>query len=305
MSKEKTCSKKSLRKKVLNYKVFIYAFFILMAVIFIVPMLLLFSVAFSTEADVIDYGFRFIPKRIVTTAFEFVFASPMTMINAYKVTLLYAFGVTIISVFVMAMCGYSLSREGFAYKKFVNAYLLITMFFSGGLVPGYIVRTQYFGLQDNAWVYFWSWGIGAYTIFIFRTFFKQLPKSLIESASLDGASEFQILVKIVIPLSKPILATYYLFGLLARWNDYETSLYYITNKDLYTLQYMLQKVLQDADMIKQTMQNIPGYLDMVSSIPNETLKFAICVLAALPMMIAFPFFQKYYSKGMMIGSIKG
>lgn len=305
MSDKKIRKKSPLRKKILNYKVFIYAFFILMSVIFIVPMLLLFSVAFSSEADVLEYGFRFIPKKLVLTAFEFVFASPMTMINAYKVTLLYAFGVTLISVFVMAMCGYALAREGFAYKKFVNTYLIVTMFFSGGLVPGYIVRTQYLGLQDNMWVYFFNWTIGAYTIFIFRTFFKQLPTSLIESASLDGASEFQILVKIVIPLSKPILATYYLFGLLARWNDYETSLYYITNKDLYTLQYMLQKVLQESDMIKQTMQNIPGYLDMIKTLPNETLKFAICVLAALPMMIAFPFFQKYYSKGMMIGSVKG
>ena len=297
--------KKHRLKKIFNYKAFIYAFFIMFSLVFILPLLLMISVSFSSEADVLDYGFRFIPKHFVTTAYEFVIANPTTLLNAYKVTALYAFGVTFISIFMMAMCGYALSRYNFAYKKFINTFLLVTMFFSGGLIPGYILRTQYLGINNNIWVYITSLQIGATTIFIFRTFFKQLPSELIESASLDGATEYQILVKIAMPLSKPVLITYYLFGLLARWNDYETPLYYISNKNLYTLQYMLQQVLREADMIKQSMQQLPGYMDAIRTMPNETLKFAICVLAAAPMMIVFPFFQKFYSKGMMIGSLKG
>ena len=147
-------------------------------------------------------------------------------------------------------------------------------------------------------------GICVYDLY-FPNLFQQLPKSLIESASLDGAGEAQILFKIIIPLSKPIIITYGLFGAIGRWNDYETPLYYITDKSLYTLQYMLQQVLKEADMIKQTMQMIPGGMEQIDTIPSETLKFALCVLALIPMLLSFPFFQKYFSKGMMVGAVKG
>lgn len=288
------------------WKIWIYVFLSVFSLCFIFPLLMLFSVSFSTEKDILTYGFSFLPRHFSTTAYQFVFNAPRDLIDAYGVTIAYTVVGTVISIVMMALCGYALARDTFAYKKFVVIYLLITMFFSGGLVPGYILRTKYLGLQNNIWVYLFSGGlVSAYTIFIFRTFFQQLPKSLIESVSLDGAGEAQILFKIIIPLSKPIIITYGLFGAIGRWNDYETPLYYITDKSLYTLQYMLQQVLKEADMIKQTMQMIPGGMEQIDTIPSETLKFALCVLALIPMLLSFPFFQKYFSKGMMVGAVKG
>ena len=288
------------------YKIWIYVFLSLFSLCFIIPLVMLFSVSFSTEQDILEYGFSLIPRTFSTMAYQFVFNSPDSLIDAYVVTVLYTITGTAISITVMALCGYALARNNFAYKKMVTVYLLITMFFSGGLIPSYILRTQYLGLQNNIFVYLFSGGVVVPSIiFIFRTFFKQLPASLVESACLDGASEMTILFKIVIPLSKPVIITYALFGAIGRWNDYETSLYYITDKKLYTLQYMLQQVLKESDMIKQTMQMIPGGMENISTIPSETLKFALCVLALIPMLLSFPFFQKYFSRGMTVGAVKG
>lgn len=288
------------------YKIWIYVFLSLFSLCFIIPLVMLFSVSFSTEQDILEYGFSLIPRTFSTMAYQFVFNSPGALVDSYVVTILYTVIGTAISITMMALCGYSLARNNFAYKKMVTVYLLITMFFNGGLIPSYILRTQYLGLQNNFFVYLFSGGVvQASVIFIFRTFFKQLPASLVESACLDGASEMTILFKIVIPLSKPVIITYALFGAIGRWNDYETSLYYITDKKLYTLQYMLQQVLKESDMIKQTMQMIPGGMENISTIPSETLKFALCVLALVPMLLSFPFFQKYFSRGMTVGAVKG
>ena len=293
------------KTKNIRGQLFLNLFFIIFSMAIVLPFVILVSISLSNEGDIVEYGYSIFPRHIDFAAYKYVFANSKSILNGYKVTIIYSVIATVLSVLIQSMCAYPLSKRKLRGKRGISFYLYFTMLFSGGMVPTYILITQYLHLGDTIWVYIIPSLVSPWNVFMMRTFFSGLPYEIFESMKVDGASEYNIFFKTVLPLSKPIMATYYLFGLLARWNDYETSLYYITNKDLYTLQYMLQKVLQDADMIKQTMQNIPGYLDMVSSIPNETLKFAICVLAALPMMIAFPFFQKYYSKGMMIGSIKG
>lgn len=289
-------------KKQWRYKILIYVFFCLFSLCFIIPFFLLIGISFSTEEDLINTGFKIIPAHFTTTAYETLFADASALVDAFGVTLFFAFVPTAISIFIQACCGYALSKRDFVYKKFVKIFLLITMFFSGGIVPTYILRTQYLGLQDNIWVYFWTISASATQIFIFRTFFAQLPQELSESAYLDGAGELRILIHIVAPLSKAILATYFLLGMLTQWNDYSTSLYYITNPRLYTLQYLLQKILQEAEQIKTMIMQMGLQLE---NPPTETLKFAICVIATVPMLIIFPMFQRFFSKGMMVGSVKG
>ncbi len=293
---------KSKLKKFFNYKFFIYLFFCVFSLCFIVPFALLIGISFSTDQDLINSGFKIIPENFTTYAYETLFQQPKDLIAAYIVTAIYAFIPTTFGIFFEACCGYALSKEDFVYKKPIKIFLLITMFFSGGIVPSYILRTQYLGLQDNIWVYISALGISAMEIFIFRTFFAQLPKELSESAYLDGASEIQILIKIIAPLSKAVIATYYLLGMLNKWNDYTSTLYYITNPKLYTLQYFLQKILQEAEQIKKLISQMGLQL---AEPPTETLKFAICVLATFPMLMIFPFFQKFFSKGVMVGSVKG
>ncbi len=291
-----------MKRRMLNYKVFIYAFFFLFSLCFILPFLLLIGISFSTETDLINTGFKLIPEHFTLEAYKMLFENPDSLMQATVVTLFYAFVPTACCILVEACCGYALARQNFVYKKYVKAVLIVTMFVNGGIVPAYILRTQYLGLQDNLMTYFWCWGVGATQIFIFRTFFQQLPADLYDSAHLDGASEFETLVRIIAPLSKPVLATYFLLGMLNKWNDYTTTLYYITSKDLYTLQYLMQKILQEAEAIRQMISQMG--IEMANP-PTETLKFAICVFAAIPMMVIFPFFQKFFSKGITVGSVKG
>ncbi len=287
-----------------RYKIWIYIFFILLSLAFILPFILLIGISFSTAEDVARYGFSIIPRTFSLEAYEYVFANPDQLKSSYLVTIGYAFLGTLLSVAIMAMMGYALSRDGFAYKKFITWFLLITMFFRGGITPEYVINTQLYHLQDNLLIYLVSGLVSAYTVFVFKTFFSQLPKSLIESAQLDGASEMQIFTRVTLPLSKAVLATFYMFGLLSRWNNFEVSLYYIMSPKWYSLQYMLQQVLNEAKMLEQMIQNIPGVV-VSDAPPAEIIKFAICILAAVPMLIVFPFFQRYFSKGVVVGAVKG
>jgi putative aldouronate transport system permease protein len=146
----------------------------------------------------------------------------------------------------------------------------------------------------------------AFSIIMFRTFFQGLPYALAESAKIDGASELRIFFQIILPISKPIIATLSLFSVLDKWNDWFTSLIYIRDQKLYTLQYLLQKILLEVDFVKSLAQNAPaGMIDSLSQVPTESLKFALCIVAAGPMLLVFPFFQKYFAKGLTIGAVKG
>ncbi len=291
------------KNKLLSYKAGTHLFFIIYSLICILPFLLIVAISFSNEDDVINNGFKLIPEHLTSEAYKQIFSNPSSLIQAYIVTFIAAVGGTILSISFQAMLGYTLSRRSFILKKPINVVLVITMFFHGGLIPSYIINTQVFHLNDTIWIYLIP-GVAAYTTFVFRTFFSTIPVSLIESAELDGATEMQMLVKIIIPLSKPVLATFSFTSLISKWNDYATSMYYITDDRLYTLQYMLQQILNEAQYLKMLKESMPHMAES-AAVPSETLKFAMCVLAAGPMLVVFPFFQKYFSKGMVVGAVKG
>ena len=293
-----------MNKKKFSYKAFVHLFFVLYGFICIVPFLLIVSISLSNETDIINKGFSLIPEHFSGAAYSQIFQNPKSLINAYGVTILNAVAGTALAIIMQAMLGYVLSRDTCAFKKPINIMLVITMFFHGGLIPSYVINTQVFHLGDTIWIYILSGCMSAYTVFVFRTFFSTIPKSLIESAQLDGATEMQMLAKITVPLSKPVLATFTFTGMLSRWNDYSIPMYYITDDKLYNLQYLLQQILNEATFLKQLKDSMPQVADAVA-IPSETLKFAMCILAAGPMVLVFPFFQKYFAKGMVVGAVKG
>ena len=272
------------KRKIINYKSFIHLFFIIYSLLCIVPFWLIVSISLSKESDIMVKGFSIIPENFTTEAYSYVFNDASTLWQAYIVTAIYAVLGTIISVVVMAMFGYALSRQHYVLKKFLIFYTLITMLFNGGLVPSYVINTQIFGLQNNIAIYLVTGMVTGYTVFVFRTFFAQIPTSLIEAASIDGAKELQILTKIIVPLSKPVLATFTFTGVVQRWNDFETSMYYIQDQKLYTLQYLLQNILNEAAFLNQLKNQLSAFSDMIV-VPSETLKYAMCVLAAGPMVI--------------------
>ena len=239
-----------IRNKFTFSKALIHAFFILMCASFVIPMIYVISISFSEEQALTTYGYRLFPKVFSTLAYEHIFENPTQLINSYKTTIIFSLAGSFASLLIMALVAYPLSRQNFILRQPITFFIFFTMLFGGGTIPTYILNTQYLQLGNTIWVYILPSLASAWYIIIMRTFFSQLPQSLVESAKIDGASELRIFFQIVLPLSKPVLATILLMTLLNKWNDWYTSLLYIRDTELYSLQYMLQKILREAEFVK-------------------------------------------------------
>ncbi len=284
----------------------LHLFFIAFSLAFIVPFLLVLSISFSHEETIRTLGYRLIPPEFTLDAYRYAFANPGRIQDAYIVTTLQSALGTFLSIVVMATCGYALSRRSFRYRGPITFIVFFTMLFSGGLVPLYIVVTQYLRLGNSFWVYIFPRLVSAFPIIIFRTFFQSIPESLPESAKIDGASEWTIFFRIIVPLSKPVVATLSLFGLIDRWNDWFTTLIYVRDTRLYTLQFLLQRILREAQFLRAIATELPLGMDIGQhDLPTESLRFAMLIIAAGPMLVVFPFFQKHFAKGLTIGAVKG
>lgn len=275
-----TAHKSAWRRKNEMWKVPIHLMFILISVTMIVPLIMIFSISISEEAQILGIGngsgFSILPKGFSLDGYRLAFKNPDSVIKAYGVTAYSAILGTIISMGSAGMIAYPLARSNFKYKPIIQRYLLITMLFGAG------------------------------TTFMLRAYMKGLSESLYESAELDGASELRIFFAIVLPLSVPMFAALSFMSLVGRWSDWGTSLVYIRDPDKYTLQYLLQRILSQESFMRQMAQNPVEGVDMSSyTAPIETLRYAMVIIAAGPMLLVFPFFQKYFSKGLTIGSVKG
>lgn len=304
---------KNIFKKGQRYKIWIHLLFILSILVFILPLVLIVSISFSSEASVTSAtgGYSLIPKEFSLEAYKLAFANPDQMIKGYAVTLFTAVVGTVSSLMVAGMAAYSLARSNFRYKPIITFVIFFTMLFSGGTIPTYVIYSKYYHLDNTIWVYLLP-GIagGAWNTLMIRTFIRGIPESLFESARIDGAAEFTIFFKFALPLSKPVFATVGFMSLVGKWNDWNTSLIYIRDPDLYTVQYLLQRILNEAAFLRSLVSDskVVVNADIIAEAmkqPAETLKYAMCVIAAGPMLFAFPFFQKYFEKGMVVGSVKG
>ena len=278
--------------------------FIVMAVAVVIPFIILVSVSLSNETDISYFGYRLIPKQIDLTAYRYVFKHPKTILNAYKVTAIFSFVSMILNTVVTSLFAYPLSRKIFKQRNKLSLFMYFTTMFSGGLVPTYILITQYLHLANTIWVYIIPGMFGVWGAFVMRTFFNGLPDSLIESAYMDGAGEYRILFQIVYPLSTPVLATMAVGTFLGKWNDWNTSMLYIDDSKLYSLQYMLQRIIQNLTLLQNNEEAAMLFSD-AAEVPAETVRMAMAVVVAGPILFVFPFFQKYFTKGMVMGSVKG
>ncbi len=278
--------------------------FTLFSLCCLIPFLLIVSVSLSNEKEIVDFGYRLIPKTWDLQAYKFILMNPGQILSAYKITIITTVVGTAMGVFFMAMIGYALAVNTFKLRKQVTFFLFFTMLFSGGMVASYIFITQYLHLKNSIWVLILPSLISPWHVFIIRTFFQGIPQSLRESARIDGANEILIFIKIFLPISKPVIATVAFMGAMTRWNEWYSVLLYITDEKLMTLQYFLQRIMLQAELLRE--YAVAGDVDMTGfSIPTETVKMAMTVVAAGPMMCVFPFFQKYFVKGMTVGSVKG
>ncbi|MFW5776273.1 MAG: carbohydrate ABC transporter permease [Spirochaetota bacterium] len=295
----------SRRERVIG-GIVINATYILFCAACLLPFLLVVAISVSSEADITHDGYRLIPAALDLTAYRYVFENPGQIIQSYKVSLFVSLFGTAVSVFIMLLAAYPLSRTRFRSRGIVMFYIFFTMLFSGGLVPSYILITRYLRLGDTIWVLIVPGLVNAWTIIIMRSFCRKIPESIFESAKMDGANEFQIFLRLVIPLSKPLIATMALLGVLTRWNDWFTALLYIRDESLFPLQYLLQRIMRELQFLMDiTQRQMTINLADVVRIPGETMRMAMAVVAAGPMLVVFPFFQRYFVKGMTVGSIKG
>ena len=223
--------------------------FILLCACCVLPFLLLAAISFSSEADVAKYGYSLIPKNFDLSAYKYVFSNPQAVFNAYKVTIIFSVVGTVLSVLLMAMTAYPLSKRWLRGRGKITFYLYFTTLFSGGMVPTYILITQYLHLQNTIWVYILPALINPWYIFMIRTFFQGLPEEIFESAKIDGASEYNIFFQFVLPLSKPVLATIALMTFLGKWNEWYTAMLYINDDNLISLQYLLQRIMQNIQLL--------------------------------------------------------
>lgn len=277
---------------------------ILFCVMCIAPFWVVISISLTSDSFIRKEGYSFLIQSLDLSAYKYVLNNAAEIIKAYGVTIVATVLGTFLSVFIMALLAYPLSRKNYKRRGVLSFVLFFTMLFSGGLVPSYILISQYLHLRDNIWVYILPYLVSAFHVILLRTFFQQLPEELRESAKLDGCGEARIFFQIILPLSKPSLATVALLTALARWNDWMTSLLYIDNPDLISLQYLLQRIIMDVELIKENMVNLP--MDMsLRDLPTESMRMVMVIVSAGPMMCVFPFFQKYFARGLTVGAVKG
>ena len=279
--------------------------FVLISIIYIVPLMLVISASFSSEEALLRKGFNLFPQDFTMEGYFLVFKNPAQILQSYATTFTYSIAGTFLSVLIMGVMGYPLARENFRLKKLINFIALFTMLFGGGLVPSYILNARYLHLDNTIWIYILPGLVSAYNLFVIKAGYKSVPDELIEAAKIDGASEVYICFNIMMPLAKATLATVAFLTMVGKWNDWFTSSVYIENPKLYSLQYLLQRILNETQYLKQLAQSGMVVMDESELIPIETLRYAMAMVAAGPMLVIFPFFQKYFVKGMTIGAVKG
>ncbi|MEG2381135.1 MAG: carbohydrate ABC transporter permease [Oscillospiraceae bacterium] len=276
----------------------------LASVVCVGSFLIVIGASFQSQEEIMKYGYSIIPRQCTLEGYKAVFANSKQLVTAYWNTIITTIIGTVLGVALSASAGYVMSRKTYKYRNILSFYVFFTMMFNGGLVPSYILISNWLGLKNNLWALILPMLVSGWYIILMKGYFNDVPEALIESAKLDGASELYIFAKIVIPISTPVLATIALFYVLGYWNDWYLSLLYTTESSLYKLQYLLMNILKSAEFLNSS-EAKALQVDQIAKIPTLNVRMAMCVLAAGPILIIFPFFQKYFVRGITVGAVKG
>lgn len=280
--------------------------FSIWSILCIGPVLLVLSVSLTDEDAIYNYGYSFIPQKFSFKAYEYIFKSGASILGAYGVTIFATVIGTILSVVVISLYGYASSRKNLKYRGFFTFFAAFTMLFNGGLVPTYIVVSNYLHLKDKIWVLIFPLLFNAFYMIVVRTFFAtNIHESILESARIDGSGELRTFIRIVIPLSVPALATIALFSTFGYWNDYMQPLLYINNPKYYNLQFMMYTLLTNLQFLQNFSSQSAELSKAAQSVPKEGVRMALAILTIGPIILAYPFFQRFFIKGLTIGAVKG
>lgn len=284
-----------------------YSFCTIIALLCLIPFIMILSGSFSSESAIIANGFSILPQDFSLEAYKTVFKEPMTIIRAYATTIgLTAVG-TVVGLLIQTMTAYVLARKDFEWRNAFSFFFYFTTLFSGGLVPTFILYTRTLNLKDSYLALLLPLMFSVYNLLVMKSYITGIPDSLIDAAKIDGCGEVGTLFKVVMPLIKPALATVGLFIALAYWNDWYNAMLYIKSEDKYPLQYFLYQQVNNIEAYKKLIANANVSSSVVSalSLPTQTLKMALTIVVTGPIILAFPFVQKYFVQGITIGAVKG
>ena len=282
--------------------VILYAIAAGIALLCLYPFLQVLISSFADEVTLTREGYKLFPSRLSLDAWKTLFANDRIG-RAYILTIGITVVGTIVCVLITAMAAYALSGKKLKYRNFFNFIYYLTMLFSGGLIPYYIVVSNYLHLTDNLLVYILPFSFNVWNMFLLRNFFNEIPEEIIESAYLEGAGEWCTAFRIVLPLSLPALATVSLFTAVSFWNEWMTSLLFINNPDFYTLQYIIVQMVNSISAASDL--GTSGLPTGVLSVPSNTLRLATAIATIGPIILLYPFLQKYFVAGLRVGGVKG
>ena len=275
-----------------------------MVTLTLLPILLIIIASFTEETSLLQNGYSFIPKAWSFDAYYYIIKQGSVILRAYGVSVLVTVVGTVLSVVITTTLAYPMARTSFRYRNVLSFFVFFTMLFSGGIVPSYIMWTNYFHIKNTIWALIVpNYLVPAFNVILVKNFYaNNIPGSLIEAAQLDGATEMQIFRKLVFPMARPVVATISLFTGLCYWNDWTNGLYYVDNQKLYSIQLLLMKIMNNIEALKAN-ANLMGAGAI--SLPGTSVRMAIAFIGILPILIVYPFVQKYLVEGVVIGAVKG
>ena len=300
-----TVTRSNIKIKMSNgekiYSIIVYLLAGLFCVFCLYPFAIILGSSFETEANFAKYGFSIIPRDFTTQAYKVVLGDSQ-IYRAYGVTIFTTVFGTILSLVMTVLMAYPLSLKKLKYRNVITFFTYFTMLFSGGLVPTYLLISKTLNMKNSIWVLILPVAFSAWNMFLLRNFFAGIPKELSESAYIDGAGDFTVLWKIILPVSKPGLATIGLFYALSYWNQWFNAMLYIDNSKLFPLQYLLMKMLRNMDAMKEMARTVGM---SVGEVPANSLRMATTVVVIGPIVLLYPYAQKYFTSGLTVGAIKG
>lgn len=269
----------------------------------IIPLMYLVSISLSSDSSIVRNGYQLIPTEISLQAYEYLLAAPEQILRAYGVSFAATACGSLLGLFLSTTLAYVMVRKDYPLSRFTSFFVFFTMLFSGGVVPTYMVMKNMLHLGNSFFALFIPYSISAWFTLLMKGFMANVPFDIIESGKIDGAGELRIFASLVLPIVKPALATIGLFYVFMYWNDWWLPMLYMNTEKYIPIQYMLYRMQNNLEFI---LRNLSSALSVdISSLPGESVRMAVALLAAGPMMIVFPFFQRYFVKGIAVGSVKG
>jgi len=281
------------------------ALMVLLCILALLPIYIIVISSITSESALTTNGYRLWPEEFSTMAYTFLFSKGSIVITAYKNTIISTLAGTVLSVFMVGLYAYPLSRDDFKFKGFFTFYAFFTMLFGGGLVSYYMVMRQVLQIQNSLWALFLPSAFSPFWVIIMRTFYKtNIPNEVIESARIDGASEWRTLFQIVIPLAVPGLATVALFSAIGIWNNFFNCLLLVDEAKYFNLQFTIYTTLNNIRFLLENADKMQGLVN-ISELPSQTFRMAMAVVTVGPIIFAYPFFQRYFIRGLTMGAVKG